>query len=213
VGIGGSVYHPPETPQLIEEIFNQITATGSQIIDPFEQAFFALVHIPYVQAFEDVNKRVSRLAANIPLVRNNLRPLSFIDVPSDLYTFGMLGIYEQNRIELLKDVFKWAYERSAASYIAVRQSLGDPDPFRLRYRVEIRNVIAEIIRNRVPKSGLAYRLIQLTSGRIPSEDVQRFMTVVQAELASLHEGNFARYQVKPSEFDAWQQRWNAARPS
>jgi hypothetical protein len=46
-----------------------------------EQAFFALVHLAYLQAFEDVNKRVSRLAANIPLIRGNLCPLSFVDVP------------------------------------------------------------------------------------------------------------------------------------
>ena len=48
--------------------------------DPFEQAFFLMVHIPYLQAFEDVNKRTSRLAANIPFIRDNLRPLSFVDV-------------------------------------------------------------------------------------------------------------------------------------
>lgn len=39
------------------------------------------VHLPYLQPFEDVNKRVSRLAANIPFIRHNLCPLSFIDVP------------------------------------------------------------------------------------------------------------------------------------
>ena len=29
----------------------------------------------------------------------------------------------------------------------------------------------------------------------------------EAELVSLHEGNFARYQIRPSEFEAWQQVW------
>jgi len=37
-----------------------------------------LVHLSYLQPFEDVNKRVARLAANIPLVKHNLCPLSFI---------------------------------------------------------------------------------------------------------------------------------------
>jgi hypothetical protein len=32
--------------------------------------------------------------------------------------------------------------------------------------------------------------------------------MVESELASLHEGNFARYRVRPSEFAAWQQVWN-----
>jgi Fic family protein len=37
---------------------------ASQIQNPFEQAFFVLVQLPYHQPFDDVNKRVSRLAAN-----------------------------------------------------------------------------------------------------------------------------------------------------
>ena len=66
VGIGGSVYLPLEVPQLVEECFDQVLATASAIDDPFEQGLFVLVQLPYLQPFEDVNKRVSRLAANIP---------------------------------------------------------------------------------------------------------------------------------------------------
>jgi hypothetical protein len=72
--------------------------------------------------------RISRL------IRGNLCPLSFVDVPERAYIDGVLAVYELNRIELLRDVFVWAYERSSARYSAVRQSLGEPDPFRLRYR-------------------------------------------------------------------------------
>ena len=49
-----------------------------------------MVHLPYLQPFEDVNKRVSRLAANIPFIRHNLCPLSFIDVPQAAYVDAML---------------------------------------------------------------------------------------------------------------------------
>jgi hypothetical protein len=84
---------------------------------------------------------VSRLAANIPLIKRNLAPLSFTDVPGQTYTEAVLGVYELNKIDLLKDVFMWAYERSAARYAAVRQSLGEPDPFRLRYREQFRELI------------------------------------------------------------------------
>ena len=62
VGIDGSVFHPLETPALIEECFDQILATVAAIGDPFEQAFFVMVQLPYLQPFDDVNKRVSRLA-------------------------------------------------------------------------------------------------------------------------------------------------------
>jgi hypothetical protein len=112
VEIGGSVYLPIALPQRLEELFAIILGMAAEIIDPFEQAFFAMVHLPYLQPFEDVNKRVSRLAANISLIQRNLCPLSFIDVPERAYVDAILGVYELNRIELLCDVFVWAYERS-----------------------------------------------------------------------------------------------------
>ena len=109
---------------------------------------FVMAQLPYLQPFDDVNKRVSRLAANIPLIKANFVPLSFEDVPRDLYTEAILGVYEMKRVELLRDVFIWAYGRSAARYAAVRQSLGEPDPFRLQYRSELRDVIGRVIRGR-----------------------------------------------------------------
>ena len=85
VGIGKSTFHPLELPQLIEECFNQLLNTAAAIRDPFEQALFAMVQLPYLQPFDDVNKRVSRLSANIPFIKRNLSPLSFIDVPRAIY--------------------------------------------------------------------------------------------------------------------------------
>lgn len=151
VGITNSVFTPLGIPQLIEESFDLILAKVRQIENPFEQALFLLVQLPYLQPFDDVNKRVSRLAANIPLNRHNLAPLSFIDVPEETYIKGMLGIYELNRIELFKDVFLWAYERSAMRYAAIRQSLGEPDPFRMKYREEIRAIVSHIVSNTTEK--------------------------------------------------------------
>jgi hypothetical protein len=51
-------------------------------------------------------------------------------------TSNAIAVYELRRGEYLRDVFVWAYTRSAPRYTAVRQSLGDPDPFRLKYRGE-----------------------------------------------------------------------------
>src|SRR5437867_4550814 len=99
VAIEKSVYHPLEVPQLIEECFNQLLATVAAIKDPFEQCFFVMVQLPYLQPFDDVNKRVSRLAANIPFIKANLSPLSFADLPRGLCAHATLGVYELNRIE------------------------------------------------------------------------------------------------------------------
>jgi hypothetical protein len=207
VGIERSVFHPLEVPQLIEESFDQILATAAAITDPFEQAFFVMVQLPYLQPFDDVNKRVSRLAANIPLIRGNLSPLSFADVPRRTYTEAVLGVYELNKIDLIKDVFLWAYERSAARYAAVRQSLGEPDPFRLRYREQLREIIGDLIRSRLGRKNAAARIGDWATKEIDPGDRQRFAEIVEAELTSLHEGNFARYRIRPSEFAAWCEVW------
>ncbi len=201
VGIHDSVYHPLELPPLIEEYFQQVVDTGAAIHNPFEQAFFAMVHLPYLQPFEDVNKRVSRLAANIPFIRKNLSPLSFMDVPERAYVEGLLGVYELNRVELLRDVFVWAYERSAKRYVAVRQSLGEPDRFRLRFRNELTDVIGNIVRG-----GLAPAVEAVTKvarDHVPAEHLDDFVRMTINDLENLHEGNFARFRLRPSEFQAW----------
>ncbi|MEZ4364644.1 MAG: Fic family protein [Kofleriaceae bacterium] len=104
VGISGTVYQPLAIPQQLDELFDQLLAKAAAIEDPFEQAFFVMVHVPYLEPFEDVNKRVSRLAANIPFIKNNLAPLSFVDVPERDYIDGLLGVYELQRGDLARDV-------------------------------------------------------------------------------------------------------------
>ena len=207
VGIQGSVFYPLEGPQRIEACFDRVLAVASEIADPFEQALFALVQLPYLQPFDDVNKRVSRLAANIPLIKTNLSPLSFEDVSRDLYTEAVLGIYELNRIELLRDVFVWAYERSAARYAAVRQSLGEPDPFRMRHRTALRELVGNVVRGCMDVGQAATAIDVWCRQYIAEPEQERFREMVERELLSLHEGNFARYRITPSEFAAWQEAW------
>lgn len=213
VGIEKSAFHPLEAPQLIEECFDQILATADAINDPFEQALFVMVHLPYLQPFDDVNKRVSRLGANIPFIKQNLTPLSFTDVPRDLYTDATLGVYELNRIELLKDVFIWAYERSAARYAAIRQSLGEPDPFRLKYRDALREVVGVVIRTRMDRKAAATHIQSWSKENIEPDAQEKFREMVETELLGLHEGNFARYQITPKEFAAWQEVWAGNAPT
>lgn len=165
-----------------------------------------MVHLPYLQPFEDVNKRVSRFAANIPLIRRNLCPLSFVDVPVRDYIDGILGVYELNRLELLRDVFVWAYERSCARYAAVSRSLGDPDPFRLRLRELIAQIVGTIIREGMDREA-AIRFIRREVEQAAAEDRARLIEVTETEIMSLHEGNFARYRVRPSEYAAWRAAW------
>lgn len=212
VGIDGSVFHPLETPQLVEECFDQLLATAAAIRDPFEQSFFVMVQLPYLQPFDDVNKRVSRMAANIPFIRANLSPLAFTDVPRDLYSHAILGVYELNRVDLLRDVFVWAYERSAARYAAVKQSLGEPDPFRLRYRDELRAVVGDVVRGTMDRRAAPAYVASWADANTPEADRQQFREVAENELLGLHEGNFARYAIRPGEFAAWRDVWKRHTP-
>lgn len=211
VAIEKSAFHPLEGPQRIEECFDRILATAAAIDDPFEQSFFVMAHLPYLQPFDDVNKRVSRLAANIPLIKANLIPLAFTDVPTDLYTQAILGVYELNKIELLRDVYFWAYQRSSERYAAVRQSLGEPDPFRLRHRDALRTVIQEIVRNRMGRKASFAFISAWAADRLQKDDQDRFREIAESEILGLHEGNYARYQLKPSEFSDWREAWTAGR--
>lgn len=206
VNIGTSVYTPSGIPQQIEEMFETMLAKAREIEDPFEQVFFIMVQLPYLQPFDDVNKRVSRLAANIPLNQHNLAPLAFVDVPPDMYIKGMFGIYELNRVELFKDVFIWAYERSAQRYAVIRQSVGEPDPFRLKYRDEIRGLVTEIVSIAIPPEEAGI-MIQAKANHLPAKDIKKFIETVDTELLSLHDGNFARYYIRPAEFQRWKDVW------
>lgn len=203
VQIGGSVFVPLAVPQRIEECFKEILRKASEIRDPFEQAFFILVHIPYLQPFEDVNKRVSRLGANIPLIRHNLCPLTFIDVPDRAYIDALLGVYEMNRVELLRDLFVWAYERSTREYVAVRKSLAEPEPLRLRYRMQMQELVADIVRNR--RLDVSEAVGRYAEEAIDEQDRPAFIEMVEDEIKRLHPGIIARYRLRPSEFTAWQE--------
>ena len=163
-----------------------------------------MVHLPYLQPFEDVNKRVSRLAANIPLIRHNLCPLSFIDVPERAYIEAMLGVYELNRVELLRDVFVWAYERSCQQYLAIRQELVPPDTFRLRYRQALSETIKAIVHRQQRPTNKAVRAV--IPPAVANEDHDKFVTLVLEEFASLHEGNAIRFGIRPLEFAAWKEK-------
>ena len=207
VGISGTVFHPLGSPQQIEERFETILERAAAVRDPFEQAFFAMVHLPYLQPFEDVNKRVSRLAANIPLIRYNLCPLSFVDMESYDYIGGLLGVYELNRIEYLRDVFARAYRRSCARYSTVRQTLGEPDQFRLQHRATIANFVRCVVLGGMDKRVAAKWIAGSAAEMIPLAARAKFIEVVETELGCLHMGNIARYRLRPSKFETWSKDW------
>lgn len=207
VEIGRSVFLPLNDRWRIEEYFDRLLATAAAIADPFEQSFFLLVQLPYLQPFEDVNKRTSRLSANIPLIKHNLSPLSFADVPRSLYTEAILGVYELNDVTLLKDLYLWAYPQSADRYAGLRRDV-QPDPVKLRYRSELRALVREVVCQSMDRPAAYAHIAAWARAHITPADVQdQFREVVENELLSLHEGNYLRYRFTSAEFSAWREIW------
>jgi len=188
---------------LLPESFAHLIDTAGRIDDPFERAFFLLVQLHYLAPFAEMNDRVARVVANLPLLRANLLPLPFLGVPNDLYATAVRGVVERSRIELLRDLFVWSYERSAARYGGT-PAPSQPDQFRLEHDGELRAVIADVIRQMIPRTDLDAYVEDRASVRIGPDARDRFLGVVAAELAGLHEGNFARYSITLEELRAWQ---------
>ena len=134
--------------------------------------------------------------------------MSFVDVPEQVYVSGLLGVYELNRIELLREVFVWAYERSSSLYSATRQEVGEPDLFRMRYRNLILTLVADIVRQCLDKQTAVAAIKQKASEAVGLEDQARFIEVIEIELMNLHKGNIARFRLKPSEYDEWLKTWH-----
>jgi hypothetical protein len=203
VEISGTVFHPAALPQVIEDCFEQLLNKATAIQDPFEQAFFLMVQLPYLQPFEDVNKRVSRIGANIPLIKSNLCPLSFIDVPERSYVEGTLGVYELNEIDLLRDVFIWAYERSCQRYLAITQNMVEPDSLKIKYRETLIQAVQMVVKGlMLPQTEL---IAQVANQLVKASDRDAFMQMFLEALRNMHEGSVLRYRLRRSEYLAWRQ--------
>ena len=204
VDIGKSTYRPLSTPQQIEDALEVLLNKANQISDPFEQSFFMMVHLPYLQPFADINKRTSRLAANLPLFRSNLCPLTFLDVPEQAYSRATLGVYEMTRVELLRDLYLWAYERSTQEYLAIKQDLAEPDPLRLTWRDFIKTTIREVVTH--PELDPLACIQRAVAEHVSDSEQPEVQALVVEELRRLHEGVLARYGLRPSEFTLWKSR-------
>jgi Fic family protein len=117
VSIWGSSYTPLDNKFQLEEQFKIFLEKLNQIRNPFEQALFILVFIPYFQLFLDINKRVSRISANIPLIKNWFVPFSFLQIKDRDYINAILAIYELKDTSFMRDLFVNNYLLNLERYI------------------------------------------------------------------------------------------------
>lgn len=68
-------------------------------------------------------------------------------------------------------------------------------------------MVARVVQNRMDKKTAA-NFVRDASRKLPdAAESARFAEMAEAELAGLHAGNFARFQIRPSEFASWKSRW------
>ncbi|MEJ2445059.1 MAG: Fic family protein [Exilibacterium sp.] len=202
VDIGQSTYKPLSNPHMLKELFELILQKAKKIKDPFEQSFFLLVHLSYLQAFEDVNKRTSRLSCNIPFIKSNLCPLSFTDVARDDYTAALLAIYEKNDVEPMLELFAWAYSRSCKQYGVVKKSLGEIDAFRIQYRQQRKAIMGQIVKQGLNGSA-AEELIENYCQNQGINDIDKFTAMTLADLSTLHAGAIIGLGITEAQLEAW----------
>ncbi|MEJ8837716.1 Fic family protein [Ramlibacter sp. AN1133] len=198
VRIKHSAYSPPSLHELIEREFLTIADKAQDIQDPYEQAMFLLVHLPYLQPFEDCNKRTARVACSIPLLKRGVVPMSWMDVTHKDYIDGILGVYERNNVSLLSEVFVEGFIRSSERFNVMRAAL-DPNVAVVKYRTALRRTVRAVV----------------LGGDVDFEedvdpaDHKEFCLFVEKELDLLRHQNAAallRYRLMEGDVDAWQNR-------
>ena len=200
VGIVHSSYKPLDDQFGIEEEFAILIEKAAAIPEPFEQSFFLLVHIPYLQAFDDINKRTSRVASNIPLLKADLAPMSFLTMDDRAYIDGLIGVYELNNVALLREAYIEAYTASAENYKTLRGEVESPSKAALAYR--------DFVRAAVRRSVLEWKafrpekvMAMAAEEGIPEDDRQQVTDYVGQQFRGLHEGNVIRYRLRPDDLE------------
>lgn len=121
----GCKYMPLNNGFILEEQFLTFCKKAQSIINPLERSFFTMLMIPYLQPFQDGNKRTSRLCMNLPLIEAGLSPFSFTSVKKSEYMFALLAFYERGKTHFMSKVFKDAYAISAPKYGEIMRFLSD----------------------------------------------------------------------------------------
>jgi hypothetical protein len=76
--------------------------------------------------------------------------------------------------------------------------------FRLKYRDALIEAVGEVVRRGLKPT--IEEIDALAVALVRPEIPEQFRDLVLVEIARLHEGNIARFRLRPSEFQRWQSR-------
>ena len=195
VGISYSSYTPLDDGITIGEEFDVLLLKAAEIEDPYEQSFFLLAHIPYLQGFQDINKRTSRIASNIPLLKAGLAPMSFLNINDRDYIDGLIGVYELNDVALLREIYIGGYLASAEKYRILRAEIDTPHRAALAYRDFVREAVRHSVITLKEFRRDEVRGLAAKHG-VPQNEVDEVVAYAEQQFNGLHEGNLVRYRLK-----------------
>jgi len=202
VRISSSVYLPWEGEARLMAQLSAIVEKADLIADPYEQSFFLLVHLAYLQAFIDVYKRTARLAANLPLVRNNCVPISFSDISIEAYISSMLVCYELNETEPLAELYAWSYLRSSQHDKARVDSLGI-DLLGAQHRSRRRDLITQIVRQNLHGPTQTSEINDFVKSHVENTAQEKFLSDLQFDLDELAPYRIAGMGLTQDELTKW----------
>lgn len=106
VKITASNYVPLSNPHQLREYADLALGVISRASDPFARALLALALIPYMQIFEDGNKRTGRMLANALLIHSVGSGFSLRKVDPKQLALAYLSFYEFNSVASLSEILK-----------------------------------------------------------------------------------------------------------
>jgi hypothetical protein len=109
----------------------------------------------------------------------------------------MMGVYELRDVSMAVDLFAWTYRRSQAKYKVVLESMGSPDPFRVKYREALNEAVGQVVRRRASEA------VAVSNLGLPEVDGLKFQQLLGQELKALAAFNCARYRLGINETQAW----------
>lgn len=111
VRITASNYEPLVSPHQLRENADVILAIISRASNPFSKAFLAMAFIPYLQVFEDGNKRTGRMLANALLINLVGRGFSLRKTEPKQLAIAYLSFYEFNSTYALSKILQGEFSQ------------------------------------------------------------------------------------------------------
>jgi hypothetical protein len=104
VRISASNYEPLSGPRQLREATDTVLSVISRVTNPFARGLLALTLIPYLQIFEDGNKRTGRMLANALLITTIGKGFSLRKTEARKLALAYLSFYEFNSVKKLSKI-------------------------------------------------------------------------------------------------------------